>query len=413
LVLVSEFALPDVGEGLTEAELVTWRVAVGDTVAINDIVCEIETAKSVVELPTPYAGVVAELLVPVGTTVPVGTPLIRIGSDASAEGSLQEARRVPPELSKGPSDEVEGSAEKPLTLVGSGPKDVRASRHVLGQPGTGRILAKPAARLAARESGIDLASVAPSRADGVITVDDLDGPLGAPEGTPRPPMRDPSAEASTFEPIRGVRKAMAEAMTASAAIPQVTIWTTVDATRTLELADRLHSRLMAVIARITVVALKRHPLLNSTFAEDGVTFHDRVNLGIAAATPRGLIVPNIREADLLDLVGLQAALDDLIAVARAGRTQPEAQIGGTFTITNIGPFGIEGGTPLLNPGESGILCLGAVARRPWVIGDAVVPRDVVTLSLTFDHRHVDGEAGSRFLRDLAQMVEEPGTALSF
>jgi pyruvate dehydrogenase E2 component (dihydrolipoamide acetyltransferase) len=402
--------LPDVGEGLTEAELVTWRVAVGDTVAINDIVCEIETAKSVVELPTPYAGVVSELLVPVGTTVPVGTPLIRIGSD-SVEGSPQEGRGVPPEPSKGPLEEVEGSVEKPLTLVGSGPKDVRASRHVLGQPSGGRILAKPAARLAAREADIDLATVAPARTDGVITVEDLERPLNAPRVTPQRSLGDPSA--STFEPIRGVRKAMAEAMTASAAIPQVTIWTTVDATRTLELADRLNSRLMAVIARMTVVALKRHPLLNSTFAEDGVTFHDRVNLGIAAATPRGLIVPNIREADLLDLAGLQAALDDLIAVARAGRTQPEAQIGGTFTITNIGPFGIEGGTPLLNPGESGILCLGAVTRRPWVVEDAVVARDVVTLTLTFDHRHVDGEAGSRFLRDLARMIEEPGTALSF
>lgn len=408
--MVSEFALPDVGEGLTEAELVTWRVAVGDTVAINDIICEIETAKSVVELPTPYAGVVSELLVPVGTTVPVGTPLIRIGS-ADAEGSPEDVRGVTPDPPKGQSETVEGAPEAPLTLVGSGPKDVRASRHVLGQPATGRILAKPAARLAAREAGIDLATVAPGRTDGVITVDDLDRPLDPVQVTPQRSLGDPST--STFEPIRGVRKAMAEAMTASAAIPQVTIWTTVDATRTLELADRLNSRLMAVIARMTVVALKRHPLLNSTFAEDGVTFHDRVNLGIAAATPRGLIVPNIREADFLDLAGLQAALDDLIEVARAGRTQPEAQIGGTFTITNIGPFGIEGGTPLLNPGESGILCLGAVTRRPWVVEDEVVPRDVVTLSLTFDHRHVDGEAGSRFLRDLARMIEEPGTALSF
>lgn len=393
--MVNEFALPDVGEGLTEAELVTWRVAAGDTVGINDIICEIETAKSVVELPTPYAGVVAELLVPVGATVPVGTPLIRIGADASEVAAAPaaappvaapaEAAPAPPAAPAAP------QSEAPLTLVGSGPKEMRASRVVL---------AKPAARLAARDHGIDLETIAPERTDGVITTVDL-GRVAA----------EPRME--TFEPIRGVRKAMAEAMAASAAVPQVTIWTTVDATRTLELADRLGSRLMTVLARMTVLALKRHPLLNSTFADNGVTLHDRVNLGIAAATPRGLIVPNIREADRLDLAGLQAALDDLIAVARAGRTQPEAQIGGTFTITNIGPFGIEGGTPLLNPGESGILCLGAVAKRPWVLGDAVVPRDVVTLSLTFDHRHVDGEAGSRFLRDIARVIEEPGTALTF
>ena len=418
--MVNEFALPDVGEGLTEADLVSWRVAVGDTIAINDIVCEIETAKSVVELPTPYAGVVSEILVPVGMTVPVGTPLIRIGSAVDRAGETvtdsSDRQGLPPILrTSGVSAEAaersEDSPTSPKTLVGSGPKQERAARHVLGQPAPGRLLAKPAARLAAREAGVDLATVVPTRTDGVITADDLDRPLDLSEGSPRPTWGDPSTE--TFEPIRGVRKAMAEAMADSAGIPQVTIWTTTDATRTLELAERLGSRLMTLVARMTVMALERHPLLNSTFAGDGVTLHDRVNLGIAAATPRGLIVPNIRAADRLDLAGLQAALDDLIATARAGRTQPAAQVGGTFTITNVGPFGIECGTPLLNPGESGILCLGAAAKRPWVVGDAVVPRDVVTVSLTFDHRHIDGETGSRFLRDVVRMIEEPGTALTF
>ncbi|WP_197715291.1 dihydrolipoamide acetyltransferase family protein [Nocardioides baekrokdamisoli] len=389
---MNEFALPDVGEGLTEAELVTWRVDVGDTVAINDIICEIETAKSVVELPTPYAGVVSEILVPVGTTVPVGTALVRIGAvdevvsvPSTPPADLPNVRTVP-----SASSERSDDSAQPLTLVGSGPKEIRASRVVL---------AKPAARLAARERGIELEAVVATRADGVITTDDL-------TRVAEPPME-------TFEPIRGVRKAMAEAMVASAAVPHVTIWASTDATRTLELAERVGRRLLTVIARMTVIALQRHPLLNSTFTADGVTLHERVNLGIAAATPRGLIVPNIREADRLDLASLESALDDLVAVARAGRTQPEAQVAGTFTITNIGPFGIEGGTPLLNPGESGILCIGAVAKRPWVVGDAVVPRDVVTVSLTFDHRHIDGEAGSRFLRDIVRMIEEPGTALTF
>lgn len=397
--MVNEFALPDVGEGLTEAELVTWRVAAGDTVAVNDIICEIETAKSIVELPTPYAGIVSEILVPVGATVPVGTPLIRVGaadevvSASAAEPPDEPATTAPPAdlpnvRTIAETSERSDDPTQPLTLVGSGPKDVRASRHVL---------AKPGARLAAREAGIDLSTVAAVRPDGVLTTADVAAPSVV-QSAPR---------------ITQLQRAMAGAMVASAAVPRVTIWTTVDATRTVELADRLSSRLMAVVARMTVMTLKRHPLLNSTFTDDGVTLHDRVNLGIAAATPRGLIVPNIREADRLDLVGLQAALDDLIAVARSGRTQPEAQVGGTFTITNIGPFGIEGGTPLLNPGESGILCLGAVGKRPWVVGEAVIPRDVVTLSLTFDHRHIDGEAGSRFLRDLARLIEDPGTAVTF
>ena len=401
--MVNEFALPDVGEGLTEAELVSWRVAVGDTVAINDIICEIETAKSLVELPSPYAGVVSEVLVSVGATVPVGTPLIRIGGageqTAAAAVPVGAGDAADPPIvreSTQPSEHSE-DATQPLTLVGSGPKDARASRHVLGQPAGGRVLAKPAARLTAREWGIDLETLTPSRADRVITTADVAYPSVAPG-----PRRTTQLE-----------RAMAAAMVASAEVPHVTIWTTVDATRTVELAERLGSRLMIVVARVTILALKRHPLLNSTFSDDGVVFHGRVNLGIAAATPRGLIVPNIREADRLDLAGLQAGLDDLVATARAGRTQPEAQVGGTFTITNIGPFGIEGGTPLLNPGESGILCLGAVAKRPWVVGESIVPRDVVTLSLTFDHRHIDGETGSRFLRDVATAIEEPGTALTF
>jgi 2-oxoisovalerate dehydrogenase E2 component (dihydrolipoyl transacylase) len=420
-VVSREYPLADVGEGLTEAELVRWLVAVGDTVKVNDPVCEVETAKSVVELPSPYAGVVEALLVEEGATIPVGTPLLRIGDGATpADESPSHAEGSP-----SPAEGSPGHAtEQPLTLVGSGPKEQSVARRArlrdhspgLGDlsPGSGgpsRVLAKPGARLAARERGIDLSSVPASREDGVVTAADLEELAGA-----------GAASGGVREPVRGVRKAMAQAMTASHQVPQVTVWTSVDATRTLELVERLKARRdfdgvrvgpLLVVAKACLLALRRTPLLNSTYADEEVVYHDEVNLGIAAATPRGLVVPHVKAADRLDLVALATAINGLVGTARDGRTQPAEQIGGTFTITNVGPFGIEGGTPLLNPGESGILCLGTIARRPWVVGEEVLARPVVTLALTFDHRHVDGETGSRFLADVAAIVEDPGTALLF
>lgn len=417
----AEFKLPDVGEGLTEAEIVTWHVAVGDEVKINDIVCDIETAKSVVELPSPYAGIVQALLVPEGETIDVGTPIIRIGDEADVgeAPAADEAPAAPvaevPSASTEPAagaGEQIAEAEQPMTLVGSGPKATAVSRRP-------RVLAKPTARAAAREQGVDLASVVPAREDGVITTADLAG-RPTPAASPAAP-----GERERREPIKGVRKQMGQAMVRSAfTAPHVTEWVTVDVTRTTELVARLKQRPelrdvrvgpLLVLARACLLAVRRTPIVNSLWDEEAqeVVFKEYVNLGIAAATPRGLVVPNIKDAGALALPDLAAALDRLVAVARDGKTPPPDLAGGTFTITNVGSFGVDSGTPIINPGESAILCFGAIKRKPWVVEDKVVPRDVCTLSLSFDHRHVDGAAGSQFLADVASILEDPATALLF
>jgi pyruvate dehydrogenase E2 component (dihydrolipoamide acetyltransferase) len=440
---VNEFKLPDVGEGLTEAELVEWHVKVGDQVKVNDILCDIETAKSVVELPSPYAGVVQALLVPEGETVEVGTPIIRIGAEAPVEGRAAETASL--EASQvSATDGVEVSAqvdpvveepvavpaeeaaapdptevEQPLTLVGSGPKEAAVSRRA-------RVLAKPTARALAREQGVDLTEVTPARADGVITTADLrqEQPAARAATAPAAPRRA-AGEREHREPIKGVRKQMGQAMVGSAfTAPHVTEWVTVDVTRTMELVARLKQRPelrdvrvgpLLVLARACLLAMRRTPIINSFWDDEAqeVVFKSYVNLGIAAATPRGLVVPNIKDADALSLAELAAALDGLVTTARNGKTQPPDLAGGTFTITNVGSFGIDSGTPIINPGESAILCFGAIKRKPWIVEDKVVARDVCTISLSFDHRHIDGEAGSRYLADVAGILEDPATALLF
>ncbi|MDQ4111467.1 MAG: 2-oxo acid dehydrogenase subunit E2 [Actinomycetota bacterium] len=442
MVTSNEFKLPDVGEGLTEAEIVEWHVAVGDVIKVNDPVCDIETAKSVVELPSPYAGVVQELLVEVGTEVQVGTPIIRIG-DAPAETSAPsaEASAASAEASAASAETSAAStetstpqpeeAEKPLTLVGYGSKEdavVRRNRTVsapAAATGTG-VLAKPTARKLARDLGVDLATVTPERDDGVITTADLENLTSAPA---------PSSEQSApvggerREPIKGLRKQMGQAMVDSAfTLPHVTVWTTVDVTRTSELVAGLKANRdfaevrvspLLIVAKATLLAMRRTPIINSWWDETAqeIVFKEYVNLGIAAATPRGLQVPNVKGADRMSLVELGTAINELTATARTGKTPPADQTGGTFTITNIGPFGIDGGAPIINPGESAILSVGAIKRQPWVVGtgddERIEPRDVCTLALSFDHRHIDGEAGSRFLADVARIVGDPSTALLF
>ena len=435
MVTSNEFKLPDVGEGLTEAEIVEWHVAVGDVIKVNDPVCDIETAKSVVELPSPYAGVVQELLVEVGTEVQVGTPIIRIG-DAPAETSAPspETSAPSPEASVASAEtsapEPE-EAEKPLTLVGYGSKEdavVRRNRTVsapAAAAGTG-VLAKPTARKLARDLGVDLATVTPERDDGVITTADLENLTAAPASSTEPAA---PVGGERREPIKGLRKQMGQAMVDSAfTLPHVTIWTTIDVTRTSELVAGLKANRdfaevrvspLLIVAKASLLAMRRTPIINSWWDEAAqeIVFKEYVNLGIAAATPRGLQVPNVKGADRMSLVDLGSAINELTATARTGKTPPADQTGGTFTITNIGPFGIDGGAPIINPGESAILSVGAVKRQPWVVGEGddehIEPRDVCTLALSFDHRHIDGEAGSRFLADVARIVGDPSTALLF
>lgn len=448
---LNEFKLPDVGEGLTEAEIVAWRVTEGDTVAVNDVIVEIETAKSIVELPSPYAGRVLALLVAEGATVEVGTPIIRIGE---ADAPAPAAPAAGPEII-----DTNIPPEGQPTLVGYGPKQralKRRSRKDAPAPAESltpkhalapavvdpaveempeavrvssvRALAKPLVRRLARDLGIDLTTVVPTGPKGTVSKDDVLAVAGSPSTSPAsstaPVTADPTGR-ETREPVKGVRKQMAAAMVSSASTaPHVTEWVTIDATATVELVARLreHRELagvkvspLLVVARACLLALRRNPLLNSTWDEAAqeVVVKHYVNLGIAAATPRGLVVPNVKDAHALSLVELARALEALTATAREGRSQPADLAGGSFTITNVGVFGVDGGTPIINPGESAILCLGAIKPQPWVVDDQVVPRQVMTLSLSFDHRHVDGATGSQFLADVAGIISDPGTALLF
>jgi pyruvate dehydrogenase E2 component (dihydrolipoamide acetyltransferase) len=423
-----EFALPDVGEGLTEAEIVTWRVEVGDTVAINDVLVEIETAKSVVELPSPFAGVVTALLVEEGTTVPVGTPIIAIGEEMAATGTDSET--VP---------------EREPTLVGYGARTSgpRRRRKVPSHVGTvvqlrshddhseRRVRVKPPVRKLAKDLGIDVAEV-PSTGP-VVTRADVEAFAAARSGSlPAEATAESATQPSSGGarvPVRGVRKAMAEAMVTSVrSAPHATEWLTTDVSRTVDFMARLSQEPAfeglrvtptAIIAKAVCLAMRHTPGLNAAWVERGqgeaeLVMHDAVNLGIAVATERGLVVPNVKAADQLSLVELVRAVEQLTSTARSGRAQPADQAGGTFTVTNIGVFGVDAGTPILNVGEAGILAVGAIQRRPWVAeDDAVVPRWVTTLALSFDHRIVDGAEAARFLTDVADILRDPATALTY
>ena len=475
---MSEYKLPDPGEGLTEAEIVTWRVAVGDTVGINDILVDIETAKSIVELPSPYAGVVTELLVDEGETVPVGTPIIAIGdieaadafSSTATAGSIVESEIGSP-AAEAPAEDAADADQRQPVLVGYGPRAGEVSRRrkvdtsVPGQTiersaegefaplsgeaefeveaepahrrSTVHALAKPPVRKLAKDLGIDLADVPTdgpvvTRADieAFITEHDEPAPsssVATRESTrPMSPTLTGPVEGDVRIPIKGVRKWTADAMVASAfTAPHVTEWVTVDVSRTVDLVERLRRDRSfrdvkvsptLIVAKAVCLAMRHTPELNAQWDGENqeIVLKRAVNLGIAAATERGLVVPNIRDADRMTMLELAEALDDLTATARAGKAQPAQLSGGTFTITNVGVFGVDAGTPIINPGESGILAVGAIDRRPWVNEhDEIVPRWVTTLALSFDHRIVDGEQGSRFLADVAAILRDPATALTY
>ncbi|MFF8186851.1 dihydrolipoamide acetyltransferase family protein [Microbacterium sp. NPDC016588] len=431
------FVLPDVGEGLTEAEIVQWRVAPGDTVAVNDVIVEIETAKSLVELPSPFAGTVGELLATEGATVEVGAPIITIGSADAASPAPAQPTTVPE------ADDPGGAV-----LVGYGTGGAVSSRRrkpaerpVKASVG---VVAKPPIRKLARDLGVDLAAVTPSGPAGEVTRDDVVKHaeqasvfrnIETPEwgavreetipvaAAPAPAPVDDAREESI--PVRGVRKATANAMTSSAySAPHVSVWVDVDASRTMELVKRLKASPdfadvkispLLIMARAVIWALRRTPMINAAWVdtEDGAQIRVRhyVNLGIAAATPRGLLVPNIKDAQAMNTRELAKALENLTLTAREGKTSPADQVGGTFTITNIGVFGVDAGTPIINPGEAGIIALGAIRQKPWVVDGEVRPRWVTTVSGSFDHRVVDGDGISRFIADVASVLEEPALLL--
>jgi pyruvate dehydrogenase E2 component (dihydrolipoamide acetyltransferase) len=495
-----EFRMPDVGEGLTEAEILKWHVRPGDAVTDGQVVCEVETAKAAVELPIPFDGVVHELRFPEGETVDVGTVIISVdtggeaGTDeGDAEGAASGAAADAASAAPAADAPAEGAPKREPVLVGYGvatastkrrprkqvpapaqapasatapaesapapaapvPAEAPAPAAPVPDAASGeRPLAKPPVRKLAKDLGVDLASVTPTGRDGIVTRGDVLAAAEAahPARTPAPaaPAAPPAAQApapaapgqpeagesaqtpaypaftggpqsarETRVPIKGVRKATAAAMVASAfTAPHVTEFVTLDITRTMKLVTELRADPAFTGTRVSpllLVAARRNPGVNAAWDEAAqeIVHKSYVNLGIAAATPRGLIVPNIKDAQALTLPELAAALTELVATAREGRTSPEAMRGGTVTITNVGVFGVDTGTPILNPGESAILALGAVREQPWVHKGKVKPRQVTTLALSFDHRLIDGELGSRFLADIAAILEHPKRLLTW
>jgi 2-oxoisovalerate dehydrogenase E2 component (dihydrolipoyl transacylase) len=459
------FKLPDVGEGLTEAEILSWQVAVGDTVTVNQILVEIETAKAAVELPSPYAGTVLELLAESGATVEVGVPIIAISDGLDEPAAAEPSASREPAAAEHPGAKIgeAGAGGRIATLVGYGPKPGSVTRRArkappafprVGAPSTpsrrsqhterpapdeqpteqpaasGTVpLAKPPVRKLARELGVDLHEVSGSGPGGVITREDV-RTGGSPSGNgavaeAAEPTGTPSGTGERRVPIRGVRKATAAAMVSSAfTAPHVTEFLTVDVTPMIQLRDRLRATRdyrdvklspLTFAAKAVCLAARRTPEVNASWddAAQEIVYFEHVQLGIAAATPRGLIVPKIRDADRLSLRELAGALGELTETARSGKTPPADLVGGTFTITNVGVFGVDTGTPILNPGESAILALGAVKQAPWVVDGQLAVRTVCQLALSFDHRVVDGEQGSRFLADVGSLLADPGLAMTY
>jgi pyruvate dehydrogenase E2 component (dihydrolipoamide acetyltransferase) len=398
-----EFRLPDLGEGLTESDIVAWRIAEGDAVELNQIIAEVETAKALVELPSPYAGVVAELHAREGETVNVGDPLVTFAVTGAAPAPESTAEDAPEPNLVGYGARPE-HAGRPVRRARRVPAGVVPAAPIVRRDRGERPRSTPPVRHLARQLGIDLERVTGTGPDGLITRDDVAAVAN----------RVTDVGPVTRIPIRGVRKHTAAAMVASAfTAPHVTVFHTIDVTRARELATRLTAEtgtrigLLAIVSRAVCLGLAAHPGLNSRWedATQEIVQYGSVNLGIAAATDRGLVVPNVKDAGALGLPAMAAALAELTTEARGGKATPERLSGGTFTITNIGVFGVEAGTPILNPGEAGILALGAAQRRPWEFEGGIALREVMTLSLSFDHRVVDGEQGSRFLAELGAMLE--------
>jgi pyruvate dehydrogenase E2 component (dihydrolipoamide acetyltransferase) len=480
----SKFLLPDVGEGLTEAEIVSWKVGPGDAVAVNQVLVEIETAKSLVELPSPFEGVVGELLVSEGQTVDVGTPIITVsdaGGDvaapepepvsevqqaaadtaasvshevdapqtaenaplvgygasghgtsrrrrvthpgtnaapAAAPAAVEPAAAVPAAAAPAPAAAPAAVAPTPDAAPPAGPLSVK---HEIRVTPNVPVIAKPPIRKLAKDLGVDITQVTPTGPIGDVTRDDV--------------LREAN-QASVFRniqtpewpndredriPVKGMRKSIANAMVSSAfTAPHVSLFVDVDATRTMEFVKRLKNSPdfagvkispLLIMAKALIWAVRRNPTVNSSWTDEEIIVRHYVNLGIAAATPRGLIVPNVKEAQDMSLLQLAGALEQLTLTARDGKTPPADMAGGTITITNIGVFGMDTGTPILNPGEVGIVALGTIKQKPWVVDGEVRPRFVTTLGASFDHRVVDGDVASRFLADVASIIEEPALLL--
>ena len=458
---LAQFNLPDVGEGLTEAEIVSWKVAPGDSVSVNQVICEIETAKSVVELPCPFSGVVEELLAKEGDTVEVGKPIISVQSDGNilVAGPITTSIPIIPESSSthqavaDVAASVASDENKPnLVCYGSSahggtrrrkadginsPALVPASTSsmpivspvvspvvpssVAAADSSTDVIAKPPIRKLAKDLNVDLSKVSATGLAGEITREDVVN--AASQASVFRNLTTPAQKSEREEriPVKGVRKAIATAMVQSAfTAPHVSIFVDVDATRTMEYVKRLKASTdfagvkvtpLLLMAKAMIWAVRRNPTVNSTWTDKEIIVHNYVNFGVAAATPRGLIVPNIKDADRMSMFELAQAIEELAATAREGKTTPEHMKDGTITITNIGVFGVDTGTPILNPGQVAIVALGSIRPKPWVVNNEIVIRQVTTIGATFDHRVVDGDVASRFVQDVASVIEEPALLL--
>jgi 2-oxoisovalerate dehydrogenase E2 component (dihydrolipoyl transacylase) len=435
------FPLPDTAEGLVDAEILTWHIKPGDEVAVNQIIVEIETAKAAVELPCPWAGVVTELHAQPGQTVNVGEPILTIDVDpggAAAPATQAETngqamlvgygpkasagkRRPRKNAVASPARAVEPVAPaqpiaQPVAAPVAEPVTVPDSPAALLEPSALVPLAKPPVRKLAKDLGVDLRSLATA---GVITREDVRRAAAGPAAAPVAP----SGARERRVPVKGVRRMTAQAMVESAfTAPHVTEFLTIDVTPMMELRARLKSHPafrdvkitpLTFAAKAVCLAAKRTPDVNASWAGEEIVYKDYVHLGIAAATPRGLVVPKVRDADAMSLRELAVALERLTVTAREGRTTPADMLNGTFTITNVGVFGVDTGTPIINPGESAILALGAIRDMPWVVDGEIRVRKVCQLSLSFDHRVVDGQQGSQFLADVGAILADPAMAITY
>jgi 2-oxoisovalerate dehydrogenase E2 component (dihydrolipoyl transacylase) len=448
--MIKEFRLPDLGEGLTESEILSWKVAVGDTVALNQVIAEVETAKAVVERPSPFAGVITALHEQPGTVVEVGKPIVSFevegddsGPAAGGPAQAEASKREPNLVGYGAVVESSGRPIRRARTFGApvaeavepAPVVVPAETPAAPTAAGERPRSTPPVRKLAKDLGVELTAVTGTGSGGLITRDDVRNFVG---GGDLPAAAEAlagaefavsagtgtQAEREVRTPIKGVRKLTAAAMVSSAfTAPHATEFLTIDVTPTMELLARLKASRafegfkltpLTLVAKALLIALRRQPTLNSRWdeANQEIVQFNYVNLGIAAATPRGLTVPNIKDADRMSLTELSTALTALTETARAGKTSPAELSGGTISITNIGVFGIDAGTPILNPGEAAILAMGAVRKMPWEYKDEVALRQVMTLSLSFDHRVVDGEQGSRFLADIGAILADPGMVLA-
>jgi 2-oxoisovalerate dehydrogenase E2 component (dihydrolipoyl transacylase) len=388
---VREFALPDLGEGLIEAEIVRWLVEVGDAVEVDQPVVEVETAKAAIEVPVPYAGVVTALHGGAGSLMKVGAPLLSVASAGLSEPGVETAPNL---VGAGPAKRTRRTGRRRTAPV--------VTPHVAP---AGRVpVVSPVVRKLARENGVDLHAVGGSGPEGLVLRKDV---VAAIEGTQ-----------GTRIPLKGIRGAIAERLSRSRReIPEATVWVDVDATGLLAARKEINAvdparpvGLLALLARFCVLGLKRYPLLNSTVDKNEIVVSDAVHLGFAAQTPRGLVVPVIKDAQNLNTRDLSARLGELTAAAREGKIAPAQLVGGTFTVNNYGVFGVDGSATIINHPEAAIVGMGRIIDKPWVLDGRLAVRKVTQLTLAFDHRVCDGEVAGGFLRFVADCVEHP-TAL--